>query len=248
MQQEVQSTPSCLGYVSGPATGPTVTKAVPCVENRRWTFKNVTYVTLNVQGSCNNLCDTAPDQAEFAARNAADIAWLHETFTQAKANGSVAVMIISQADPGFDGSDGTRAPVRNPKTLAEISPNPNADGYQSFLVAVRDETIAFGRPVAYVHGDSHYFRVDKPLQDANGQAPRELHSGRDVRRQRGQRAQRRALGQGTRRPAEPRRLRLPGADGAGQHRGALTRQRHDPLADAMGPLALLRGASSRQAK
>ena len=93
---------------------------------------------------------------------------LHETFTQAKANGSVAVMIISQADPGFDGSDGTRAPVRNPKTLAEISPNPNADGYQSFLVAVRDETIAFGRPVAYVHGDSHYFRVDKPLQDANG--------------------------------------------------------------------------------
>jgi hypothetical protein len=33
---------------------------------------------------------------------------------------------------------------------------------------VRDETIAFGGPVAYVHGDSHYFRVDKPLQDAKG--------------------------------------------------------------------------------
>jgi hypothetical protein len=28
--------------------------------------------------------------------------------------------------------------------------------------------IAFGRPVAYVHGDSHYFRVDKPLLDAAG--------------------------------------------------------------------------------
>ena len=25
--------------------------------------------------------------------------------------------------------------------------------------------IAFRKPVAYVHGDSHYFRVDKPFQD-----------------------------------------------------------------------------------
>ncbi len=24
------------------------------------------------------------------------------------------------------------------------------------------------RPVAYVNGDSHYFRIDKPLQDASG--------------------------------------------------------------------------------
>src|SRR5262252_3748341 len=74
LQQDVQSTPSCLGYVSGPATGPTVTKPVACVENRRWTVKNVTYVTVNVQGSCNNLCDTAPNPDEESARNAADIA------------------------------------------------------------------------------------------------------------------------------------------------------------------------------
>jgi hypothetical protein len=126
----------------------------------------VTYVTLNVQGSCNNLCDTAPDPAEFAARNAADIAWLHETFTQARAEGSAAVMIISQADPGFDGSDATRAPLRDPKTLAET--DGAADGFQAFLTALRNETIAFARPVAYVHGDSHYFRIDKPLLDAQG--------------------------------------------------------------------------------
>jgi hypothetical protein len=75
-------------------------------------------------------------------------------------------MIIGQADPGFDGSDATRAPLRDPRTLAETDANP--DGFQSFLVALRDETIAFGRPVVYVHGDSHYFRVDKPLLDAAG--------------------------------------------------------------------------------
>jgi hypothetical protein len=109
LRQEVQSTPSCLG-VSG---------NVPCVENRRWTVGGVTYATLNVQGSCNNLCDVAPDAAEYAARNAADIAWLQDTFDKAKARHSAAVMLISQADPGFDKTDATRGPVRDPKTLAE---------------------------------------------------------------------------------------------------------------------------------
>jgi hypothetical protein len=126
----------------------------------------VTYVTLNIQGSCNNLCDTAPDPDEFAARNAADIKWLQESFAVAKQRKSAAVMIISQADPGWDLSDGTRAPLRNPKTLAETDGQP--DGFQSFLVALRDQVIAFRKPVAYVHGDSHYMRIDKPLQDTLG--------------------------------------------------------------------------------
>ena len=50
---------------------------VGCVENRRWTAGRVTYATLNVQGSCNNLCDVSPDPVEWAARNAANIEWVH---------------------------------------------------------------------------------------------------------------------------------------------------------------------------
>ena len=80
LKQEVQSTPLCLG-VNGPT---------PCVENRRWTFHDVTYATLNVQGSCNNLCDTEPDPHEYQIRNAADIAWLEQTFDEAKQRHSVA--------------------------------------------------------------------------------------------------------------------------------------------------------------
>jgi hypothetical protein len=154
---EVQSTPLCLGF-----NGPT-----PCVENRRWHRGGVTFATLNVQGSCNNLCDTAPDSAEFAARNAANIAWLQDTFAEAKQRNSAAIMLISQADPGWDLSDGTRAPLRNPNTLVETDGQP--DGYHDFLVALRDEVIAFQKPVAYVNGDSHYFRVDKPFLNAKGQ-------------------------------------------------------------------------------
>jgi hypothetical protein len=141
-------------------------QAPPYVENRRWTYKGVTYVTLNVQGSCNNLCDTAPDPDEFAARNAADIEWLHAAFAAAKADRSAALMIIAQADPGWDLSDPTRAPTRDPRTLAETDGQP--DGFQTYLLALRDEVIAFQRPVAYVNGDSHYFRVDRPFLDSQG--------------------------------------------------------------------------------
>jgi len=157
MRQEVQTAALCLGSNGG---------MVPCVENRRWTVGGVTYATLNVQGSCNNLCDTNPDPKEWAARNAANIAWMHEAFLTARIRDSAAVMFITQADPGWDLSDGTRAPLRDPKTLVETDGQP--DGFADFLSALRDEVIAFRRPVAYVHGDSHYFRVDQPFLDSTG--------------------------------------------------------------------------------
>ena len=155
--QEVQGdSPLCMGMNGN----------VPCVENRRWHVGRVTYVTVNVQGSCNNLCDTAPDPLEFAARNAANIAWLKQSFASALQRGSAAVMIITQGNPGWDSSDATRAPLRDPRTLAQTDGAP--DGYKDFLIALREEVVAFRRPVAYVHGDSHYFRIDKPLLDAQG--------------------------------------------------------------------------------
>lgn len=156
LRQEVQTASLCVG-VSG---------LVPCVENRRWSVGGVMYVTLNVPGSCNNLCDTGPDLAEYTARNHANIVWLQDTFALAKARKSAAIMIIAQANPGWDQSDPTRAPLRDPKTLAETDGFP--DGYQEYLVTLRNEVIAFRKPVAYVHGDSHYFRIDRPLLDSQG--------------------------------------------------------------------------------
>lgn len=141
-------------------------QAAPFVENRRWTVGNVTYATLNIQGSCNNLCDTAPDPAEYATRNAANIAWIKETFQTAKNRKSAAVMLISQANPGWDENDPERAPVRNPITLVQTDGQP--DGFKDFLLALREQVIAFRKPVSYVHGDSHYYRVDKPFLDAQG--------------------------------------------------------------------------------
>jgi hypothetical protein len=157
LRQEVQTEALCLGFGG---------HAVPCVENRRWTVRGVTYVTLNVQGSCNNLCDTAPDPREFEARNAANIKWMKESFRLAKERNSAAVMLISQASPGWDQTDATRAPLRDARTLVQTDGQP--DGFKEFLLALRDEVIAFRKPVVYVHGDSHYFRIDKPFLDASG--------------------------------------------------------------------------------
>ena len=157
MKQEVQRDKLCLDHNN---------QLVGCIENRRWTLKGVVYATLNIQGSCNNLCDTMPDQAEWAARNRATILWMQQTFDKAKASNAAAVMLVSQADPGWDLSDATRAPLRDPKTLAETDGQP--DGYQAFLAALRDQVVAFKKPVVYVHGDSHYFRIDRPLLDAQG--------------------------------------------------------------------------------
>jgi len=174
--QEVQATPKCKGFGSangnsGPSSDVKLTQTatytdVPCVENRRWIVGTVMYATINIQGSCNNLCDDYPDSTEYAARNAANIAWMRGTFQAAKDQGCVAVMLITQADPGWDDNDPKRAPTRNPKTLAED--DGAADGFKDFLVALRAETIDFRKPVAYVNGDSHYFRVDKPLLDSAG--------------------------------------------------------------------------------
>ncbi len=176
--QEVQATPLCKGFGSAngnSGAGSDVTKTqtatykdVPCVENRRWIVGTVIYATINIQGSCNNLCDDYPDPVEYAARNAAGIQWMKDTFATAVAHNCVAVMFITQADPGFDDTDGTRGPTRNPNTLVEDDAQKLTDGFHDFLVALRAQVIAFGKPVAYVHGDTHYFRVDKPLLDSTG--------------------------------------------------------------------------------
>jgi hypothetical protein len=146
-------------------------QAAPYVEDRRWELGPVTYATLSIPGSNNNLGDTNPDPVEWAARNAATISWMHQAFSYAESHGSDALMLILQANPGFDRFDAMRSPPRNPSTLVADFPPPDPSsgtGYDQFLHELRAEVIDFAKPVVLVHGDSHYFRVDKPLLDRNG--------------------------------------------------------------------------------
>lgn len=111
-------------------------------ENVRWVMGEVVFAGLNVPGASNNY-----GQPEFAARNAANLAWIKESFALARQGPHRAVMLILQANP-FPERGGT---------------NQVHSGFKPMLDLIEQETIAFGKPVVLVHGDSHYFRIDRPL-------------------------------------------------------------------------------------
>jgi hypothetical protein len=134
-------------------------------ENVRWIQGDVVFVTLHLIGSNNNVGRTPEMDAESKERNAANLAWMRQAFDLATRNGSRAIMIIAQGNPRFENS--WPAYVQQRYMLAGLglkSPETRrATGFDEFLAALEQETVAFGKPVVYVHGDTHVFRVDKPL-------------------------------------------------------------------------------------
>ena len=138
-------------------------------ENTRWKYGDVLFVGLNVPGSNNNLikagecissrsartqADCDAGNAEYLARDAANIQYLKASFQKAKAEQALGVMVIIQADMGFDLPE---TETVNERTL------PGYEGYTAFLNALAGETAAFNGQVVLVHGDTHFFKMDKPL-------------------------------------------------------------------------------------
>lgn len=134
-------------------------------ENVRWTHGDVLFVTLHVVGSNNNFGRTPEMDAEYSERMAANLAWMRTAFDLADRGRSLAVMIIAQANPKFETS--WPADMQQRYMLDGLgfkSPEARrATGFDGFRDALEKETLAFGKPVVYVHGDSHLFRIDKPL-------------------------------------------------------------------------------------
>ncbi len=102
------------------------------------------------------------DNAEYKERDAANIAWMHDAFEKAKAAKAAGVMVVFQADLGFD----------IPET-EEVDESRKQDhsGYAAFLDAIIKETKAYSGQVVLGHGDTHYFKIDKPLTNATHLLP-----------------------------------------------------------------------------
>ena len=120
-------------------------------ENVRWAFGGVLFIGLNVPGSNDNFGRTPRMDAEHERRGRADAAWLAQGFELARKRGYAAVFICIQADPLFD--------------LSYLRRSNRVDGYAAFKQELLAQTLAFGKPVVLVHGDTHRFRVDQPLVD-----------------------------------------------------------------------------------
>jgi endonuclease/exonuclease/phosphatase family metal-dependent hydrolase len=124
------------------------------VENVRWSRSKVTFATVHVVGSSNDLqpwfgaAETQEQRterlAEFERRQAADLEWLDETFEAAEADGARGVVIAMQADTIIGARTGFEA--INPQIEALAS--------------------AFDGPVLLIQGDTHDFVVDRPFASA----------------------------------------------------------------------------------
>lgn len=121
-------------------------------ENVRWEAGGALFVGLNLPGSENNFhgrSQGGSPSAEFVARSAANRVWLAQAFDRAHTRQLAGILIVIQANPGFDAANQGRA----------------QPGYAAFLTQLREQTQAFAKPVVLVHGDSHWQRIDQPLRD-----------------------------------------------------------------------------------
>lgn len=139
------------------------------VENTRFMHGGVVFVGINQPGSNNNLimtekecknksardnaqCDAS--NAEYLERDSANVAWMQAAFVAAKAQNAVGIVVVTQADPGFDW----------PETEdVDESADPAFSGFRHFMSKLVEQTEQYAGQVLFVHGDTHYFKLDKPL-------------------------------------------------------------------------------------
>lgn len=118
-------------------------------ENYRFTKDGVSFIVAHVVGSNNNhRQDDAPSMEEFNDRKAANLAFLRESFAEAIALDRVGVAVVIHANPDFE--KGSQASFRD------------------FQTVMREFLSQYHKPVVCIHGDSHYFRIDKPFRAQSG--------------------------------------------------------------------------------
>jgi hypothetical protein len=136
-------------------------------ENQLWVQSRVTFAVLHIIGSNNGLEPwTAPlDRpaervAEVTARNAANIAWLDHTFSVAREQGSVGIVLFYQAD------------LWGPEDRAAGA---HFDAHTDFVRRLSELAADFDGPILLVSGDSHDLRVDPgvPWFTLYGATPRD---------------------------------------------------------------------------
>lgn len=134
-------------------------------ENLRWSLGGVLFVTLHTVGDNDNFGRAPEMDAEHVERKAANLVWLRQAFAEARATNSLGLVIATQANPRFESlwSAGARGRYfRQPVAPAQAVPSPPL-AFDDYLRALSDELETYGKPVAYLHGDTHIFRIDKPL-------------------------------------------------------------------------------------
>ena len=133
-------------------------------ENTRFSHRRIVFATLNMPGSNNNkilddkdcsrksartAAQCEASNAEYLERDAANVAWMRQAFQAAKDQKAPGLVLVIQADPGFD----------LPETEdTDESQAPGVSGYRNFIEKLIAETEQFKGQVLLVHGDTHFLR------------------------------------------------------------------------------------------
>jgi hypothetical protein len=125
------------------------------VENQLWVEGGAVFSLVHVVGSNNSLLpwytddpththvdDPARRVMEEQKRDAANLDWLDRTFAAARAYSAGTVVLLTQAD------------------MWDVGPT---DGFNGTIQKIAALTVAYGKPVLLVNGDSHIYKVDNPL-------------------------------------------------------------------------------------
>ncbi len=134
-----------------------VDKAFPVfTENSRWQKEKILFVAVHQVGSNNNRQKKHGSKKEFKQRNKANMKWLNQAFDEAERQHLSGVVIFMHALPLFYAKESDRS------------------GLSDFHALLKKRVPAFNGQVLLVHGDAHFFKVDKPLRHSNGKAADEL--------------------------------------------------------------------------
>ena len=129
-------------------------------ENLMWVRDGVVFATLHM------IAGASPPQRwidasrhERDALREAGTAWMEEAFRVAEAENARGVFLATQIS--------LWPLTANPAAMNVFDPGALEPPYlfDSFLESLVDRTRAFGRPVVLANGDTHTFRIDKPLFD-----------------------------------------------------------------------------------
>lgn len=133
-------------------------------ENLTWTMNGVVFATLHTVGSNDNFGRTAETDAEHAERKAANIAWMKKAFATARAPEVRGLVLFTQANVAFESHWTESLKDRYVRSAGGRMPK-DAEGtaYDALVDALATEMESFRKPVLFVHGDTHLFRVNKPL-------------------------------------------------------------------------------------
>jgi hypothetical protein len=137
-------------------------------ENLRWSIGDVVFGTLHIVGSNDNFGRSAEMDKEHAERKAANLAWISALFEFAKTSNSRGLVLMAHANLGFENHWPAEPKARYFRPfVARGQPIPSyPTAFADYVAALTDGLENYGKPVAFLHGDTHLFRIDKPLYSA----------------------------------------------------------------------------------